>query len=97
MKSGVLSIYRRWLASATPEQIEFVDSIYYVCEQHYEAGGDIVVETFEPDEVLAWFKSVDEARIYCGLKIEQAANSRWGEDTDPEVQRQHDYDAWEAK
>lgn len=97
MKSGVLTLYKQWLATATPEQIEFVDSVYAMCEQHYEAGGDTVVECMDPKEILAEFKTLNDARSYCGLKVEQALNARWGEDTDPEIKRMKDFEEWEKE
>jgi hypothetical protein len=84
------------LSSATQEQIDLVDSIYAECEAHYNAGGDSVVECFEPQEVLNELKTLEGAREYCGLKIQQAANARWGEDSDPEVQRLREFDDWMA-
>ena len=55
MKSKVLAIYKTWLASATPEQIEFADQVYSICEEHYESGGDRIVECWEPKDVLEFF------------------------------------------
>ncbi len=84
MKSNTLHIYKKFLASATPEQIGFVDQVYAVCEEHYEAGGDTVVETFEPSEILKEFKTISDVQEYCGLRVENATNARWGEDNDEE-------------
>ena len=86
MKSGVLRLYKKWLATATPEQVELVDSIYAECEEHYEDGGDLVVETMEPAQVLA-LGSIKAARQVCGLLVEQATNFREGNDNDPELGR----------
>ena len=36
MKSQVIKAYKNFLETATPEQIAFVDSVYAVCEEHYE-------------------------------------------------------------
>ncbi len=35
------------------------------------------------------------AREECGLKVEQALNARWGEDTDEELDRAKRFDEWE--
>jgi hypothetical protein len=94
MKSNTLPIYKEWLSQASPEQIDFVDSVFAECEKHYNAGGDNVVETFEPDEIVQQFKSLDDVREYCGLKVEQESNARWGEDSDPELKRLKDFDQW---
>lgn len=83
MKSTTLPLYRAWLATATPEQIEFVDSVYEICERNYEAGGDMVVECVSPEEVLKEFTSLDEVKETCLLHVEQEQNARWGEDSDP--------------
>ena len=55
-KSQILTLYNKWLQTATQAQIELVDAIYAMCEQHYGAGGDVIVECFSPAEVLAEFK-----------------------------------------
>ncbi len=96
MSSHTLRLYRSWLATATKEQIALADAIYAECEKRYEAGGDIIVETFTPAELLMEFGSVAEAMAYCGLKVEQACNARWGEDTDPELKRLEKFEKWEG-
>ena len=88
MKSSTLrSMYKKWQSEATPEQIEFVDSVYALAEEHYEAGGDTIVEAMEPAEIVAEFKTLNDAKSYVGLRIEQELNARWGEDTDPQLER----------
>jgi len=87
-------LYRDWLASATPEQIAFVDSVYKMCEDHYEDGGDIIVECFDPEEIVAEFTSLADVRSFIGLKVEQALNARWGEDTDPQLETMKRYEQW---
>jgi len=94
MKSGTLKIYDKWLSTATPEQIELVDSIYHECEQHYNAGGDVVCECYSPDQIIEEFKSVADAKEFCGLKVEQATNCRSGDDNDPELERQRNFEKW---
>ena len=94
MKSRVLSIYPEWLSVATQEQVTFVDSIYAECEKHYSNGGDLIVECYSPQEILAQFKSIQDAKEYCGLKVEQELNARWGEDGDPQVKRAKRFGEW---
>jgi len=94
MKSETLKIYDKWLTTAMPEQIELVDGIYHECEQHYEDGGDTIVECFTPDEVLEEFKTIAEAKAFCGLKVEQATNCRSGDDNDPELERLKNFEKW---
>lgn len=95
MKSGTLPIYKEWLAKAAVPQIAFVDAVYALCEEHYDAGGDNIVECFTPEEILESFDHIDEVKPYCGLKVEQALNARWGEDDDPEVERSERFDEWD--
>jgi hypothetical protein len=87
MKSYTLPIYKTWLAAATPEQVDFVDQVYALCEEHYEHGGDRVVECWEPENVLEYFEDIKEVQEFCGMALEQELNCRWGEDNDPEVER----------
>lgn len=91
MKSSTLPIYKTWLAAATPEQIDFVDQVYATCEEHYEHGGDRVVECWDPTFVLEYFTDINEVQEFCGLAVEQELNCRWGEDDDPELQRHEDF------
>ncbi len=81
-------VYKKWAATATPEQIALVDAVYLLCEKNYIAGGDSVVECFTPQEILRDFRTVEAAKSFCGLKVEQATNCRWGEDSDPELETQ---------
>lgn len=86
MKSSTLPIYKSWLEAASQESIDFVDSVYALCEEHYEHGGSVVVEAMTPGEILEEFKDLAQVRKYCGLRLEQALNARWGEDDDPQVE-----------
>lgn len=88
MKSATMrECYADWYKQAEYKQAELVDAIYAECEANYDKGGDTIVECFSPDEVLNEFKSVQEAKEFCQLKVEIALNSRWGEDDDPEMDR----------
>jgi hypothetical protein len=84
----------KWLAQAAVPQIAFVDAVYAMCEEHYGAGGDTIVECYTPEEILEEFETLDDVRRFCGLKVEQALNARWGEDDDPEVGRAERFDEW---
>jgi hypothetical protein len=81
----VLATYKEWLASATQEQIDFADQVYSLAVEHYEAGGDRIVECWEPKDVLEFFKNIQEVQEFFGLVVEQRRNARWGEDSDPEL------------
>lgn len=91
MQSKILPIYKTWLATATPEQIEFVDTVYATAEEHYEEGGDRIVECWDPANVLEYFKDIKEVQEFCGLAVEQELNCRWGEDSDPELKRMENF------
>ena len=95
MKSHTISIYKIWLATAAVPQIDFVDAVYAMCEEHYEAGGDTIVECYDPTAILAEFSTLDEVRRFCGFQVEQALNARWGEDSDPEVARAERFEEWD--
>jgi hypothetical protein len=87
MKSNTLSIYKTWLATATPKQIAFVDEVFALCERNYEAGGDRIVECYSPADIVKEFKTLRAVRARVGLHNSQAADARWGDDTDPEVNK----------
>jgi hypothetical protein len=87
MRSTTLPLYKNWYATATPEQIEFVDQVYVICEENYEKGGDRIVECYGPEEIIEDFKTITEVREHCNLMVEQELNARWGEDNDPELSR----------
>ena len=91
MKSYTLPVYKTWLAAATPEQIEFVDTVYATCEEHYEHGGDRVVECWDPTNISEFFKDIKHVQRFCGLAVEQELNCRWGEDSDPELNRMENF------
>ena len=95
MQSRTLPIYKKWLETASRERVEFVDSVYALCERNYENGGDVVVESMSPAEIVDDFDSLDDAKTMCGLVVEQALNARWGEDTDSELNLADRYGKWE--
>lgn len=85
MKSSTLGIYKNFLATATQEQIEFVDEVYKKCEDNYECGGDAIVEHYEPEEILEEFKNMDDVKEQVKLRLEVGLNQRWGSDNDPQL------------
>ena len=87
MKSNILPIYKKWLATASVKDVKYVDSVYCFCEKHYEAGGDNIVECYSPEAILAEVPTLDIAKEIMGMKISQELDARWGEDSDPEVAR----------
>lgn len=93
MKSNALKhFYKDWLKTAEQAEIELADNIYHICEQNYSAGGDTIVECYTPEEIIEQFKTVDQVKSLIGLKIEQELNARLGEDTDPQLERQRNYE-----
>ena len=91
ISSNTLKLYKDFLATESKEKIEFVDQVYSLCEKHYENGGDTVVETFTPPEILDEFKTLKDVKKYCGLKIEQSLNCRLGDDDDPQLKNYHNF------
>jgi len=78
-----------WAKSAEPEAVALVDEIYAAAEEHYNQGGDQIVECFTPDEVLSTFRSVEEAKEHCNILTDRAKDQRWGEDSDPQLRMEH--------
>jgi hypothetical protein len=84
MKSNnLLNVYTKWTKTASVADIELVDAVYLACEENYEAGGDVVVECYKPDRILECFKSVEDAKRYCGLWLEAFHSASC---TDPELE-----------
>jgi len=77
----------------TTEQYNLVDEILTICHKNYSNGGDIIIETFEFEEILKEFKNLDDIKNYIEISLEQEKNCRWGEDNDPELLRS--LDNWE--
>ena len=94
ISSNTLKQYKDFLATESKEKIEFVDQVYSLCEKNYENGGDTVVETFTPPEILDEFKTLEDVHEYCGLQIEKDLNRRLGEDDDPQLKA---YDNFKEK
>lgn len=78
----------------TDEQKTLVEDIKRVCLANYEQGGDEVIECYTDEEIIRDFKSVADAKDYCGLRVENATNHRWGEDSDPELARAAEHKNW---
>jgi hypothetical protein len=78
----------------SPEQKAFASDVYRICEQNYENGGDIIIESFTPEDIVKEFKSLRDVKDYILLRLERALNSRWGEDTDPQLLRYRRAAAW---
>ena len=92
----MLESYPEWVKSAPAQTIEFVKSVYKLCTDNYDAGGDTIVECFSPQEIVNQFKSLEEVKEFCGIKIEQELNARWGEDTDAAVGRAKNFENWKS-
>ncbi len=71
----------------TDKEREFIREVKELCERNYSAGGDTIIECFEDFEIVDQFQTLDDVREYCGLHVERELNSRWGEDSDPELKR----------
>lgn len=86
--------YKAWAAQACPTQVAFVDEAYALCEAHYGEGGDRIVECWTPQEIVKTFRGMEDIRKYLGLVTEQALNTRWGEDDDPQVDEYRKAQEW---
>ncbi len=89
MKSTTIELYRKSgkLDGLTEAQITFVDEVYAHCEQHYDAGGDVVVECYEPAEIIQTFQSLADVAQVVRVRISRELDARWGDDSDPELAR----------
>jgi hypothetical protein len=72
--------------------LQFVDSVYELCERHYDKGGDTVVETMTPEEVHAGFNSLKDVHEYSGLMVDKSNNCRYG-DTDDDIKEVWEYES----
>jgi hypothetical protein len=86
--------YKDWVAQACPTQVAFVDEVYALCEKHYEEGGDRIVECWTPEEIVKQFRGIQKVKEYLGLMAEQALNTRWGEDNDPQLEQYRKAQEW---
>jgi hypothetical protein len=94
MKSETINLYKPWIATARKGQVTFVDEVYHLAEEHYNAGGDTIVECFSPEEILTEFTTFQQVRDFCGVKVEAELNAREGNDSDPEVKRYSNFQEW---
>lgn len=83
------------MAELSFDQKQFVREVKALCLKNYENGGDTIIECFEDCEIVAEFKTLADVKEYCGLKVEQELNCRWGNDDDPEVRRAAKFANWE--
>lgn len=77
----------------TKEQETFVAKVKKVAAKNYDAGGDVIIETMEDEDILREFKTLKDAKEYCGIWVDQNLNARWGEDSDPQVEMAARFDA----
>lgn len=91
---GVADLYAEKLAKLTPEQQTFVRAVYAECEKHYSDGGDVIVECYEPADIVEEFSSMQDVVAFIGLKVEQELNARPGNDDDPQLDRMRRYEQW---
>lgn len=93
-KSHTIKVYKSWLLDASPKEIEFVDSVYVLCEAHYIHGGNWIVEAYEPQAIIRQFTTLAEVKEQCGLLVERALESRCGSDDDPELEAYKLFTDW---
>ena len=78
VKSNTLKVYKAWLKKALYKEVNFVDKVFIFCEEHYNSGGDHIVECFRPSDIIDRFNNVDQVKEFIGLKEEQKKNQAWG-------------------
>ena len=91
--------FAEWLEGITPERLIFVDRAFAVAEKNYTNGGDVIVECFGYVELEKSFETIADVQEFCGLKLEQALNARWGSDDDPQLADMRRFEAsgdWSA-
>ena len=66
---------------------DFVQRVKALCLKNYGAGGDVIIECFEDEEIANAFTTIRQVQEYCGMQVERELNARWGGDDDPELQR----------
>lgn len=76
------------------EKRELVEEIKRVCQENYDNGGDEVIEDLDDIDIAWTFNSVEDAKRYCGIMVEQVLNQRWGEDDDPQLQKAEAFKNW---
>ena len=91
------TLYGDWLATATFAEIEFVDRVYQLAEQNYSGGGDVIVETYSPSEILDGIDDLNDAREVCGLWVEQNLNARYGADDDTQLKMSKNHRKWKRR
>lgn len=75
--SPTLSLYTRWLASASEADIQRVDNIYRWAEDNYGDGADVIVECMSPEDILEECPTITDARRLASLRMEQEANTKY--------------------
>tara|TARA_R110000803_G_scaffold59101_8_gene117491 strand:+ start:4014 stop:4370 length:357 start_codon:yes stop_codon:yes gene_type:complete len=102
----------KWSAGATKVDLKFVDTVFRIAEANYERGGDEIVECYTPETIIESRDNAKEtyrkigskkrvtakgwARDTVGLRLDAALNVRWGEDSDPELERAESFKGWKS-
>lgn len=60
VRSKTLANYQAWVASASYDDVNFVDKVYFLAEK--QPNGDEITILHTPDDVLARFKSLNDVR-----------------------------------
>jgi hypothetical protein len=76
------------------QQRTFVEAVFAMCLDNYDAGGDVITETYSGWAILGQFKTLEDVKEYCGRRIEEALNCRMGEDSDPELGVYERFQSW---
>lgn len=89
------NVYSSWLKTTDhcTDSVQFVDTVYECGERNYDCGGDVIVETMTPEDILKQFDlhDLEDVKHYILLQLESALNCRFGNDDDPELIRYHKF------
>ena len=74
----------------TIQQYEMADEILSFALKNYANGGDVIVESFDFEEIIKEFKTQDDAKNFLRIRLSKEKDCRSGEDNDPELLRSED-------
>lgn len=72
----------------------FANHVYRMCQENYDAGGDIICECFTAEDICEQFGDLQDVKNYILQRLERALNNRWGEDNDPQLLRYSRAEKW---
>lgn len=87
LKSKTIRLFKegKHFQQLKPDEVKFVDDVYGICERNYDAGGDVVVECFDPARIVEEFNTLADVKRYIEVRLSRALDCRLGNDDDPEM------------